>query len=656
MLPRSVATKTLLPYGIVEGNVNALNRCLLHLVERPRPRPRPRPRQRQRQRQRLCQRPRPRQRQRLCQRPRQRQRLCQRLRLRQRPRQRLRLRLRPRLCQRPRALALALALALAALVLACGFVSSAWAAGGGQIAGTVTSAPGGSPIEGIEVCAYTEAAIEGGPLEGGAYAECATTNVKGEYAISGLPAGKYEVEFLVPEKSALNFATQYYKDKASSSEAELVTVREGEKVSEINAELEEGGWITGVVTNASTTKPIEGVEVCAFSKHNFREHCASTNSGGEYKIAALASGEYVVAFDGLTLNYVLQYYNGEASFSQANEVAVAAKAGTPHINAQLAEGGEIKGRVTSVATSAAIEGILVCAFTEGSEKEVESCARTSVNGEYTIAGLPGGQYEVGFNGGASYITQYYNNQYAFSEAQAITVAAKSVVSGIDAAMERGPAKAPKNTALPVVSGTPAVGHTLSCSAGSWSGAPAPTFTYQWLLGGTPISGATGTAYQVVSADEGHSLSCEVTAKNSVKSVSALSAAVAVPVTPPLPPPPPKPVVTIASSKLVLTGHSKLLPVKLECRDLAACSGSVKLTVKVLTRQRKGKKKTVTTRGTLVLAKGSFSLAAGRIETITLRLTATGRKLLAHAKRHPLSAKLVISLAGGATSSESVRVS
>jgi carboxypeptidase family protein len=554
----------------------------------------------------------------------------------------------------PRPPALALASTVLA-ALACVLAPSAWAAGGGQIAGTVRSVPGGTPIEGIEVCAYTETSVDGGPLEGGAHAECVTTNVNGEYTISGLPAGKYEVEFSAPEKSTLNFVAQYYKDKALPSEAELVTVRESEKVSEINAELEEGGWITGTVTNASTTKPIDGIEVCAFSKHNFRERCASTNSEGEYKIATLASGEYAVVFAGGALNYVVQYYDDKTSFSEADAVRVTAKEGTPAINAQLAEGGEIKGRVTNVATNAAIEGIFVCAFTAGSEREIEGCATTGANGEYTIAGLPEGQYTVGFNGGTNYITQYYNDQYVFSEAQPIAVAVKSVVPGIDAAMERGPAKAPKNMGLPAVSGTPAVGSTLSCSTGSWSGAPTPTFTYQWLLGGTPIPGARSSIYQVVSADEGHSLACEVTATNVVKSANALSVAVAIPVAPPPPPPPPRPVITIASSNLVVAGHSKTLRVKLECRDLAACSGSVKLTVKVLTRRRKGKK-TVSGRGSVVLARGSFSLGAGRIETIALRLTGTGRKLLAHAKRHPLSAKLVVALAGGATSTESVKVS
>ncbi len=82
-------------------------------------------------------------------------------------------------------------------------------------------------------------------------------------------------------------------------------------------------------------------------------------------------------------------------------------------------------------------------------------------------------------------------------------------------------KAPKDITKPEVLGEAVVGHELTCKPGEWEGEP--TFTYQWLREGAPISGADGQTYVIVTADETHQLSCEVTATNNVKSpVKALS--------------------------------------------------------------------------------------------------------------------------------------
>jgi hypothetical protein len=91
-----------------------------------------------------------------------------------------------------------------------------------------------------------------------------------------------------------------------------------------------------------------------------------------------------------------------------------------------------------------------------------------------------------------------------------------------------PAVTPANTSAPATSGTPAPGQTLSCSNGSWTGYPPPTFTYQWLRDGTPIGGASTDAYVVQTADQGHGLACQVTASNSAGTESATSNTLQVP--------------------------------------------------------------------------------------------------------------------------------
>src|SRR5262249_38402561 len=64
--------------------------------------------------------------------------------------------------------------------------------------------------------------------------------------------------------------------------------------------------------------------------------------------------------------------------------------------------------------------------------------------------------------------------------------------------------APTNTALPAITGFPAIGQTLTTSDGTWNGSPT-SFTYQWFRcpasGGQPnasdcavIGGATTNSY------------------------------------------------------------------------------------------------------------------------------------------------------------------
>ena len=76
---------------------------------------------------------------------------------------------------------------------------------------------------------------------------------------------------------------------------------------------------------------------------------------------------------------------------------------------------------------------------------------------------------------------------------------------------------PANSVAPTISGTTNVGDTLTAGNGTWSGYPAPTFTYQWKRcdsdgnNCTNIAGATAGTYVIVSADQGYRLRVTVTA-------------------------------------------------------------------------------------------------------------------------------------------------
>jgi hypothetical protein len=127
--------------------------------------------------------------------------------------------------------------------------------------------------------------------------------------------------------------------------------------------------------------------------------------------------------------------------------------------------------------------------------------------------------------GSTYTTQ------AADQDQAVTcrVTATNIVGSANAVSSNSivPLAAPVATANPVITGTPAVGSTLTCSTGTFSGSAPITYAYQWFANAVAISGATGSTYVPVEADQGKAVTCRVTASNSVGSSSATSNAVSI---------------------------------------------------------------------------------------------------------------------------------
>ena len=79
---------------------------------------------------------------------------------------------------------------------------------------------------------------------------------------------------------------------------------------------------------------------------------------------------------------------------------------------------------------------------------------------------------------------------------------------------------PLNVGAPVLSAAPEIGTPATVTDGTWTGNPAPTFTYAWTLDGGTIAGAIANTYTPVAGDVGGVLQATVTATNSEGSASA----------------------------------------------------------------------------------------------------------------------------------------
>ncbi|MGO9954797.1 MAG: carboxypeptidase-like regulatory domain-containing protein [Solirubrobacteraceae bacterium] len=109
---------------------------------------------------------------------------------------------------------------------------------GGQIAGTVTAAPSGAALAGVEVSAYDAA---GDPIAS------ARTGDDGAYGIDGLAAGSYRVVF--DATGAGDEIAQFAGGAATLAAASAIDVAIGQTMTGIDAALATGGQITGTVTD-----------------------------------------------------------------------------------------------------------------------------------------------------------------------------------------------------------------------------------------------------------------------------------------------------------------------------------------------------------------------------------------------------------------------
>jgi len=293
---------------------------------------------------------------------------------------------------------------------------------GGRIAGRVTDALTGAPIEGIEACAH----IDSG------WRACAGTDANGEYAIEGLASGSYAISFQPWSK---NYFSGYYGGGEYESEAAQVAVTAGTTMTGIDVALQPGGEITGSVLAQGSGTPIEDAQVCARSDSLFSSpwgDCTSSGADGRYTLTQLRSGDYRVGFS--APGFVGQYYLQASTTSEAEPVEVAEGAVSPEINAELSPGASIAGRVTSASSGEPLADIEACASSVSDEGP--SCARTGSSGEYTIADLAAGQYTVSFSG-AGYPAQYYSDTFSSEEAGRVSVTTGNTAGSVDEELRGG---------------------------------------------------------------------------------------------------------------------------------------------------------------------------------------------------------------------------
>jgi len=197
---------------------------------------------------------------------------------------------------------------------------------------------------------------------------------------------------------------------------------------------DDGGTISGTVTEEGTDEAIEGILVFACEVDVYCD-LTYTDSDGFYEIS-LPPGTYRVGAHPET-DYVPEFYDDKFYWDEADDVFVTAGQETRNINFTLLPARSISGTVTEDG-GAALAGMMVeaCDYESGWDGPC-FYGETEMDGSYTIFGVPVGTYRVHTGWEGNWVEEYYPDTTDWELAEPVEVKLDTDTSGIDFALVLG---------------------------------------------------------------------------------------------------------------------------------------------------------------------------------------------------------------------------
>jgi hypothetical protein len=261
------------------------------------------------------------------------------------------------------------------LVTGTAATANATLALGATISGSVSDIRNSAPLYKADVEVFD---ASGNPV---GYAQ---TNSSGAYAVHGLPAGNYTVEF-----SDSGYFVNWWAGQTSEGSATVITLAAGGTASASAALTTTSGSIYGTVVGSDLVTPVQGSSVTAYDSYGLAAGSAETDSSGDYSLT-LQPGTYTLYIAGAGAYYG-QWWHGKTSQGTADSVLVTS-GGSSQANAALAVGGTISGTVSVANFAGRLSGVQIEAF-DASGNQVGDAA-TDASGDYSIEGLSPGSYTL----------------------------------------------------------------------------------------------------------------------------------------------------------------------------------------------------------------------------------------------------------------------
>ena len=246
--------------------------------------------------------------------------------------------------------------------------------------------------------------------------------------------GEYRIYVEPPEHS--NYLEQWWNGKAAFETADPVIVAAESPAVNIDVALIVGGMVSGTVSSQDARTPISGVTVFAYDAYFNYLATGRSDSNGLYNVDRLPAGECRIYFDSpWQQNYLPEWWNDQTSFEASTPVMVYEGYNTPDIDAALATGAQVQGRVVDAATMTGVVDVMVELFME--PDYYSDFAWTHDDGSYTIYAVRTGNYKLKFSppDASTLAWEWWNGQPFFDDGQIVAVTEGQNITGFDAALE-----------------------------------------------------------------------------------------------------------------------------------------------------------------------------------------------------------------------------
>jgi hypothetical protein len=373
---------------------------------------------------------------------------------------------------------------------------------GGSIEGEVTGTPSGAALEGV-VVQLRDAT--------GTIVAADQADENGDYSFARLETGSYRLQFL--PGVGVDYLSEWFDDASTFSEAAPIAVTRGVAAPAANAEL--APYVEPVDPLALTSTPTPIIIGMAKSGSTL---AVGTGTWAPAPVALtfqwLRDGEpiagavgtsYLLGADDVTSTITVQVTGTKAGYAPATTTSAPTEPVDPLVLWTFSPG------------SATISGVGTVGSTLTASTGVWTPAPEQFSYQWTRSG-------VAIVGATAPIYVVATSDLAKSIGVTVTGTRRHYAPAFVASAGVTIGKTLTATPVPVVSGVPTVGATLTAKAGTWKPATV-TLAYQWLRDGAAISKATKTTYKLTSADLGHTVTVRVTGKKtSYTSIATVSIA------------------------------------------------------------------------------------------------------------------------------------